>query len=370
MVTQIPRPKVRSKEKDRIHALDLLRASAILYIIGIWHVSDYTDGLFSSHFTRIVTLCALSILVFISSFMFSRKYEYESTLGLKEIKRFYVQRILRIFPLYLSALAMFFVTKQISFGSFIAGVFAFNCILNIQLKTLWFVSMIFVYYSLLPVFLYKYSVKRTLFISFVFLAGCAVLHEGLNLADIRLAYYFPPFLLGIICAKHSMVYAYLRNKMLVIVCLFLLSIGACLHKFSQSQAFDHILFFLCSPISVSPLITISESISSRIRSRAVLELSYASFCMYIYHRMVYWFLLHIYTPGEPILIFAYLACIGLPLLYIISKRMQSLYDSVLKKTNSYTSWTPARTSHQAGFQQLENQVMIIPEKGSWISGKE
>jgi peptidoglycan/LPS O-acetylase OafA/YrhL len=195
---------------QRINNLDLLRGLATLYIVGVWHIDDYAGDLFLSPLTVIMTFGALSIFVFISSFILSKKYYNLSTL--KEVGYFYSKRILKIYPLYLSALILYYLTAQISFKTLFAGVFLMNGVLNINIKTLWFISMIFIYYMLLPLILSHYSILKLILISFGFLSLCVGLHLKYNLIDSRWVSYFPPFALGVICAQHNRIYEYIKNK--------------------------------------------------------------------------------------------------------------------------------------------------------------
>lgn len=61
------------------------------------------------------------------------------------------------------------------------------------------------------------------------------------------------------------------------------------------------------------------------------NLSHASFCVYLFHRVLFRLLLEIHCPKSEIITICYLIVFGLPLTYIVSKKVQSFYDGLLEK---------------------------------------
>jgi peptidoglycan/LPS O-acetylase OafA/YrhL len=326
---------IMKQDSQRILNLDLLRALATFYVVYFFHLNDYVGNIFFSQITLTLAFGTMSIFVFISSFILTKKYHNISTA--KDIKNFIKKRVLRIYPLYLSALILFLMTSLISYKQFLAGIFLLNSILNIRLKTLWFISIIFIYYLLLSFILYNFSKQKTIFVSFAFLLICIGLHNSFGLIDIRLIYYFPSFITGIICAKYNKVFNYIKSKTVFICSLLSLTIITYLSYFFKLNWFNHVYMFISTFLPISPLILFSELLSLRIHPNIYTKFSYATFCMYIYHRIIYWILLKIRYPGKKMLILAYLACVGIPIIYFISKNIQTGYDFFLKRLNSMAS---------------------------------
>ncbi|HDL01348.1 MAG TPA: hypothetical protein ENH23_03855 [candidate division Zixibacteria bacterium] len=258
--------------KERLYVLDWIRVFAIFYIIFVWHIDDYSNNIFSNMVTSTLAYICLYVFVFVSSYLLACNYTISKP---KEIIAFIKKRAVRVYPLYLLALIMFLMTSQISLKEFLIGAFLLNMILNTSLLTLWFISMIFIFYLLLSVILYNYSLIRTVYISFAFSLLCYILHKTFGLISPKLVYYYPAFFVGIFCAKRL-----------------------------------HIDFKWG-------------------KSKIIALLSYSTFCMYLFHRIIYWGLLKIYIPDTNAMIVVYLACAGIPALYFVSTGLQAGYDKIV-----------------------------------------
>ena len=261
---------------NRIIGFDFLRALCMLYIVAFWHVGNYVGNLLLCAPTQILMFCALGAFVFMSGFLLAQKY------AAGDIWKFWKKRVLRIYPLYAFALVLFFSIGLISSRLyFLAALFLLNAPLNIPITTLWFISMIFAFYLLMPV-VWKLPVITLILFIFV----CIILRSRI---DEDLIIYFPCFVCGVISGK---------NKNLRIV----------IPKYLS----------LIVPKSAS-MLTI------------ILKISNASFCMYLFHRVVYWGLLKLYTPHSKVLIVIYLLALGVPLTYYLSATTQEYYDRHLEK---------------------------------------
>lgn len=257
--------------QGRLYILDWIRVFAIFYIIFVWHIDDYADNIFSNKVTVALAHICLHTFVFVSSYLLSCKYMISKP---QEMIAFIKKRAVRLYPLYLLALIMLLLTSQISVKEFLAGAFLMNMILNIYILTLWFVSMIFIFYLLLSVILYNYSFIRTVYISFAFCLLCYIVHKSFGLISPKLVFFYPAFFMGIVYGKH-------------------LHIDIKLGK-----------------------------------SNIIQKLSYATFCMYLFHRVVYWGLLKIYIPDTNVMKVLYLACVGMPAIYFLSIGLQKRYDKI------------------------------------------
>jgi peptidoglycan/LPS O-acetylase OafA/YrhL len=257
--------------KERLYILDWIRVFVMFYIIFVWHIDDYAENIFLNNSTSLLTRLSLHVFVFLSSYLLSRNYVISEK---KAIREFIKKRAIRLYPLYLLSLIMLLIISSISFKGFFAGIFLLNMILNVDLRTLWFISMIFNYYILLSIILYNYSLNKTIYISLIFWISCYILHKSLGIISPKLLTYYPSFLIGIICAKHIQIG---------------LSWG---------------------------------------ESKIIQALSYASFCMYLFHRVIYWALLKFYTPETNIMIVVYLACVGIPSICLVSIGLQKGYDKI------------------------------------------
>ena len=96
--------------------------------------------------------------------------------------------------------------------------------MNVSLKTLWFISIILIYYIFLVFILYRYSLNRLLLFSALFLAGSSLLHYYYGLMELRFIYYYPAFIFGVICAKHRDAFSLLGNRIFVALSLLIVII--------------------------------------------------------------------------------------------------------------------------------------------------
>ena len=80
--------------------------------------------------------------------------------------------------------------------------------------------------------------------------------------------------------------------------------------------------------SVAPLLLLSDWSVPLFRQQIVERISYASYCMYLLHRVVFYVMLEVYQPPDDGLTVAYLGLLGVPVLYVASRRLQLLYDSL------------------------------------------
>ncbi len=56
------------------------------------------------------------------------------------------------------------------------------------------------------------------------------------------------------------------------------------------------------------------------------KLAYVSFCMYLFHRVIFRLLLNLYSPDSNYARVVYLTGLGLPLIFTISFYFQKYYD--------------------------------------------
>lgn len=94
--------------KEKILAFDLLRAIAILAIL-LTHSTAYLGYKYIRYtiliFTPFFAKIGLSLFIFISGYLIH--YNNSKISSIKDVLLFYKKRILRIFPLYWAALAVF-----------------------------------------------------------------------------------------------------------------------------------------------------------------------------------------------------------------------------------------------------------------------
>ena len=322
------------ESKERILSFDLLKAVALIYIIFGMHMDDYAGDILATTIGRTIAIASLGIFFFVSGFTLTRSCRKIENLA--DVRIYLKKRFVRIYPLYLFALILSVALEQITGREFLAGVFLLNSILNIHILTYWFLIMIFIFYLFLPVILYKYSAAKTLLLSFIFLTICVVLNNYAGLMDLRLTYYYPIFIWGVLCAQHKTMFHFLQKKSWMLLSVIFLIALTYIFSTTKIPWFKHVYIVGSLVFSISPLIVLGELFSELANSNFFVKLSYASFCMYLFHRIIFYFLLQIYTPGSNLLTVFYLSIIGFPLIFILSERLQGGYDYLVNRFNTQT----------------------------------
>ncbi len=261
---------------DRIVAFDIGRAICMLYIVGIWHMQEYTiyNGILPGYLYEI-TLGAMSYFTFASGFLNARNYT--------SAKQFYVKRFCRFFALYLLADTLMFILGLEVLYQYIGSLFGITNFILPQPMTLWYISMLILFYALTPYLLAAKKrsgmLLRGVFIIFIFysLTQWGVL-------DYRTEFYFVFYLLGLSIPKEYLERISSRKYNLFIVCsLFLL---LCSDKNINNYNYNY--------IEVSAIVILICSITfiiSALNNKKILfvfkGLSYVSMCAYMFHRVVY-----------------------------------------------------------------------------------
>ena len=196
----------------RIADFDALRSIAILYIVGFWHLCNYSEALSyfnNTHATLLLTLCILGLFAFVSGYLLSTRYSLNSK---STILNFYIGRFLRVYPLFVIALTAFLLFSWVTPACYLKSIFLLNMLLDEPLRTLWFISMIFILYMITPLFLYHYSNKKTILLTFLLYVGFIAIHFKTSYIDLRLPQYLIPFSAGIITARSASLYTILKKK--------------------------------------------------------------------------------------------------------------------------------------------------------------
>lgn len=312
----------QSPESRHLPFVDLLRAFSVLYIVGFWHLMDYTDSWpgYANGLTNRLTVIVLGLFVFLSGHLLGRSRLAPGVAGLSA---FLMRRLTRIYPLYLAALAVFALRGWVDPGTAVKAVLSLSILFGPSPRTLWFITMLLVFYLCAP-FLIRAAENRVKFLAIASgLALCFALAVTLlPQADPRLALYFPAFALGIHGA---------RRQPPAWPALSLALAAAIALSFVGSAPTGLNLF--CAPLATLAPLAIFM-IAQRLalpRVRIVEALSYASYAMYLFHRMIYPLVTHVAAGSIRL---AALLLAGLPAIFAVSWLAQKAYDHALDCVSS------------------------------------
>lgn len=342
---------------QKIIEADIIRSFSILYIIILFHPIDYIARFIDKETFEVIqiyiyirnsfALIALGMFIFISGFLLARRYPVLR--DSKDKALFIKTRIIRIYPLYLFALimfALFIVPGSVNLTSFASHIFLLNLLLypltGTPIITLWFIGLIFSYYLLFPIVINSSNkLLRIAILLGLTLIILALLHKYLGIVHERMIIYLPVFFIGIYCGRNGLIY-FLRSKPVVISSAFILSLSFYYNLIilqgktvlPNDSLTVFILHNLIMISAISPAWNLARLLSSALGTNRDFfsKISYYSYCMYLFHRIIFFILLKIYYPQSAILTLAYLILVGFPLTLVLSSLIQSGYDKLLTKT--------------------------------------
>lgn len=185
---------VKSSNLDYSERLDHLRFFAALSVISFHATHTIYRGLINSQTPVTVAVNPLSVFfveghtavglfLTLSGFLFARICQNKFV----DFKQFYLNRLLRIYPLYLSALMLSMCVVPASFVEFLTSLFTFNtlpdALKGIYVDHLWSIGVEIQFYLVFPILLlaYRKSGMRYLFhvvALTVLILGCIQLSTG------------------------------------------------------------------------------------------------------------------------------------------------------------------------------------------------
>jgi len=307
----------------RLPYIDLLRVIAILYIVAIHHLDDYAGDIYYIRY-NLITYIVLGLFMFISGYLLARNTPIN---GWYDVKAFLQRRFLRIYPLYVLALFLFMACSLISPRDVLLHIPLLNILLDNSVLTLWFVSVLCVFYLLYPLIAYRYNLTTTVIIGFWIWIIVILLHAKFGLFDERLARYLPLFLMGIVFAKHRLEETVHWSAIAGVA---IMLVGATL-AYIWIPVFNDICLILLMMAAIPLLLAIGKRLSVVVPKRLCLSVSYTSFCMYLLHRVVFDIAVRIYDPSNDILMVTYLTLTAVPVVYFISFCLQRGYDQAIRQ---------------------------------------
>ena len=313
-----------------LNSIDIVRSLSMLYIL-IFHCGNYTEEINFQPWGDFLKNGALGTFMFISGYLLGRKYTIFH--GIDAVKSFFINRAIRILPLFFLSLLIYLFMGYLSVKTVLLSMTGFSVIIPPQPPTLWFVSMIILFYYLFPIM----SGQR---ISSVFMiAGCIILavmaaQGGGMDVDRRFYYYFPCFIVGITAAR------YLPNQfsnykfgILGAIAFSLISTGYLWLDLFGNEPANSVFRMLIALSGTMSFISLSYYLtnSSHISFWAS-RIAYSSMAAYLFHRQIFSVIRqYVYWPedGTGRVLFLLFVCI--PIILLTGYIIQTVYDYFLKK---------------------------------------
>lgn len=306
----------------RNYTFDFARSFCVLWIVGFWHLLNYLpvelrldDAV--QQVCKQITMGILACFTFLSGY-FLKKYEFNSK---DDVLYFYKKRFWRFYPLFALAIVSMVLCGS-SIKQVVIALFGLSMIIPPPIKTLWYFSMIILFYFLTPGLklrvggaFYKTNIPRLCLI-------LVVLVGGYYCADIRLVYYFPFYVLGL-NLKNSVVEKLMSPYTLVAAILLFVGIS-----FLYTE---HILLMFVQECSVVvAILTISKLAYNEKIQRPVSFIAEASMCAYLFHRSFYTMVLILirkFTEYE--YMSPFVALLSLVMLFVVAYFVQTFYNKTV-----------------------------------------
>ncbi|MBP0019715.1 MAG: acyltransferase [Cyanobacteria bacterium SBLK] len=340
----------------RLPIFDWIRSIAILIIL-FHHLPNYTFNFYDlnnfgipinlSFLNHLNRYFGLSLFVFVSGYLINIKKRYFTNWN--EVKIFIERKLLRIFPLYYLALIFFCWMYNINqILRILIHLFGLQLIFYgkdmIPIRTLWFIGLIVIYYSIFLLFKSSFLRKEIrIAIPVFFWVLFLILPRYFGLTDFRIALYYLVFFLGILCAEKELPN---RKSWKYISCISIVCFTSLLIGFLNG--YDYLIDEggrLLVRYAILNIFMFSFSISVynicwglakylKFCSPICTVIAYASYGMYLFHRPIWYVMqkgLNIYLAiDDRYLLFIFLILVGLPLIFGFSYQLQKIYNKCLQ----------------------------------------
>lgn len=310
--------------RKRIRMVDCSRAVCMLWLIGIWHMSEYLDNdIASFEIFKAITNGTMSSFVFISGYFLGWGLDQEKPFKERCIQ-FYKKRLARFYPLFmLSCISLYLawvlwkINYISSLSQLLLTLLGLSCIITPAPYTIWFISMLLLFYAVTPLisqFKKKWTALVLIFIIFLVLD----LIIGIEAKVIML---WPFYAAGLLARKKIQFTDIFNRSYVIFGCLCgglfiiinLLTNTGAIYVLKEVSNALFTVFILC----VGHLCTLEKHIV-----KLLTIISYASMCTYLFHRQIFG-AVYLAIGNFPVLA-AYLLI--LPLTIGICLVIQFIYD--------------------------------------------
>jgi peptidoglycan/LPS O-acetylase OafA/YrhL len=309
--------------------IDVMRAVSMLYIVGFWHLLDYTKvvGWHYNPVTYRLTVGVLSLFVLISGFLTGRK---DGGLARGEIWKFYETRFWRIYLPFVIASGLFLAAGMSDAVPLVKGVTLVAMLLAPPPFTLWFVNMIVLFYLIAPL-LIRMRGKVVAYVGLCSaIVGAMILYQAeMGRIDMRLILYFPCFAAGIFLAAETLPSSAL--SLIGLPLLAALSLVPTLTRESGRLENDPWAAPWALFASIAVFVVVMRA-GRNLKPPAILtQLSEASFFMYLLHRPLYRWMQSVWFPITEKAQVPYLLFVCLPTIAIVAWFCQRAYTGLLER---------------------------------------
>ncbi len=309
----------------KINSIEYLRVFSILYIVGFWHLFNYTDAFpaYQNPLTSRITLIVLGLFVLISGFLIGASAKKR-----KGALDFYKKRVLRIYPLYAAAVLIFYFYGINDFESSVKALLLVSMYYGPAPWTLWFITMLMLLYLVTPI-LYRFIESPVQYWGLI----CAIVFVSLLLrvtyggVDMRVMLYLPCYAIGLYCSRYGFAGQLVNNRNALFVLVAGVIFSGITSEFYLLNQLKHIPMVVASSYLI---LSISYFNETKFRSVKIIAfLGYSSYAIYLFHRPIFISLKSLYFPQNELLQALYLITVCLLAIFVFSWSVQKSYDKIV-----------------------------------------
>lgn len=337
------------KTNKRDMGFDIIRSISALWIVCVWHLLAYAEPAVN-YVIPSVAFCAelaLSCFMFISGYFLGQK----TITNIEEVWAFYKKRFWRFYILYLISACILLVGGIMADKawfqtpwSFYSTILGFSSFVDPSVGTIWFMSMLMLFYILTPLILYRNkSVVKRLMISAIIFILFITLYFLLPSVDFRLLRFFPLYALGLMMNNHAIVKfkdSFLVAILSFIVCALLITLPFNIGNEYISVIVSNLLYVLKYFSAILLLIWCIDKIKLSEGGKlysSIEFISYISLALYLFHRPVFQVLTMIINGLNKRGIIGFgsnlwvLYLFYVPIVIVVSYFIEKIYDKLLIK---------------------------------------
>lgn len=315
----------------RILEFDTMRSLCMLWIVGVWHLSDYINistkskSIIINDYTDLYTVGILVCFTFLSGYFCQGEFT-----GKKDVISFYIKKLKRFYPLYLVACIGMYTASVLTQTNLIAGVeqlistcLGLNMFVCPYPVTIWYFGMMIFFYAITPIFnLIKR--KRDKIISAVIIYGFIMGYMFIN-GDNRILIYYPVYCFAVIFGdKIRFNKRFNKGQIFLVFGLTVLSTVLMMHIcILLSNPIYMVL--LCGMVCGYAIYLLADLLTGIYSIQLFSAISYSSMCAYLFHRLYFGAIK--FLMGD----FNIWVAIGiiLPTFIVISYVIQRYYDKIV-----------------------------------------
>lgn len=314
--------------RKRLAFFDCSRALCMLYIVAVYHITVYLPSFIpiSLHSRHCIAYGTLATFFFISAYFLGKC----PICSIGDTLFFLKKRLLRIYPLYFIACTLMLVVSlalNVSYMTdikqYLLTILGLSTIFTPAPYTLWFISMLIVYYLITPLVNALQTQQQKAFLCIGLLILVFILYSAGIPIDPRLSLYLPIYIGGLMLSACKDLSAEF-NLWALLISAAAFTIGVAINARYDDMFFQ---YFVSLPFIVMILEIGKLAAMNSILCKSLSLISYSSMVAYMFHRQ-YFILFYSYFGELPIWA-TYL--ILLPVLLALSWLVQYAYDRLINK---------------------------------------